>query len=89
VSYNLAITESTMMICPRRSVSAVISVDDATRKDVAEAGVVELNGTVLAGTLMVKAQAEWDELRRSSHCLMKVLAAVGYPHPDIREVALL
>ncbi|KAL5336732.1 HIT-like domain-containing protein [Aspergillus crustosus] len=89
VSYNLAITESTMMICPRRSVSAVVSVDDATRKDVAEAGVVELNGTVLAGTLMVKAQAEWDELRRSSNCLLKVLAAVGYSHPDIKEVALL
>ncbi|KAL4883752.1 ATP adenylyltransferase-domain-containing protein [Aspergillus karnatakaensis] len=89
VSYNLAMTESTMMICPRRSVSAVVSVDDATRKDVEQAGVVELNGTLLAGTLMVKAQAEWDELRRRSTCLQKVLAAVGYPHPDIKEVALL
>ncbi|KAL4784710.1 ATP adenylyltransferase-domain-containing protein [Aspergillus varians] len=89
VSYNLAMTESTMMICPRKSVSAVISVDDAARKDVAEAGVVELNGTLLAGTMMVKAEAEWNELRRSSDGLMKVLASIGYPQPDIREVSLL
>ncbi|KAL2862065.1 ATP adenylyltransferase-domain-containing protein [Aspergillus pseudodeflectus] len=89
VSYNLAMTESTMMICPRRSTSAHISVDDATREDVAEAGIVELNGTVLAGTLMVKAEAEWDELRRTPDSLARVLEAIGYPHPDLREVSLL
>ncbi|KAL2870028.1 putative bis(5'-nucleosyl)-tetraphosphatase [Aspergillus lucknowensis] len=89
LSYNLAMTESTMMICPRKSTNAIISVDDATREDVAEAGVVELNGTVLAGTLMVKAEAEWDELRRSPDSLTKVLAGIGYPHPDLREVSLL
>ncbi|KAL6239318.1 hypothetical protein BDW75DRAFT_227219 [Aspergillus navahoensis] len=89
VSYNLAMTDSTMMICPRKSVSAVVSVDNATRKDIAEAGVVELNGTLLAGTMMVKAEAEWNELRRSPDALMKVLASIGYPHPDPREVSLL
>ncbi|KAL4923455.1 putative bis(5'-nucleosyl)-tetraphosphatase [Aspergillus undulatus] len=88
-SYNLAMTESTMMICPRKRVSAVVSVDDAARRDVPEAGVVELNGTLLAGTMMVKAEAEWNELRRHSDGLMKVLASIGYPHPDIREVSLL
>ncbi|KAI9367856.1 ATP adenylyltransferase-domain-containing protein [Aspergillus egyptiacus] len=87
ISYNLAMTESTMMICPRRSTNAVVSVDDETRKDVAEAGVVELNGTVLAGTLMVKAEAEWDELRRTPNALVKVLEAIGYPHPDMKEVS--
>ncbi|KAL2831813.1 ATP adenylyltransferase-domain-containing protein [Aspergillus cavernicola] len=89
ISYNLAMTESMMMICPRRSTSAVISVDDATREDVAEAGVVELNGTILAGTLLVKAEAEWDEVRRTPNSLMKVFEAIGYPHPDMREVSLL
>ncbi|KAL3465314.1 HIT-like domain-containing protein [Aspergillus heterothallicus] len=89
VSYNLAMTESTMLICPRKSTSAHISVDDATREDVAEAGIVELNGTVLAGTLMVKAEAEWDELRRVPNSLAKVLEAIGYPHPDLKEVSLL
>jgi ATP adenylyltransferase len=82
-------TESTMMICPRKNTSAHISVDDATRKDVAEAGIVELNGTVLAGTLMVKAEAEWNELRRTPDSLARVLEAIGYPHPDLREVSLL
>ncbi|KAL3479022.1 ATP adenylyltransferase-domain-containing protein [Aspergillus californicus] len=89
ISYNLAMTETTMMICPRRSTNAVVSVDDATREDVAGAGVVELNGTILAGTLMVKAEAEWDELRRAPNSLMNVLEAIGYPHPDLREVSLL
>lgn len=88
-SYNLAMTDSTMMICPRKSVSAVLSVDDSVRKDIAEAGVVELNGTLLAGTMMVKAEAEWNELRQNSDALMKVLGSIGYPHPDLREVSLL
>ncbi|GAT28885.1 bis(5'-nucleosyl)-tetraphosphatase [Aspergillus luchuensis] len=44
---------------------------------------------ILAGTLMVKAEAEWDELRRNSTSLHNVLAAIGYPQPDAREVSLL
>ncbi|CAK47030.1 uncharacterized protein An16g07800 [Aspergillus niger] len=82
ISYNLAMTETTMMICPRR-------IDSTASVDVAEAGVVALNGTVLAGTLMVKAEAEWDELRRNPTSLHNVLAAIGYPQPDSREVSLL
>ncbi|PYH35500.1 putative bis(5'-nucleosyl)-tetraphosphatase [Aspergillus neoniger CBS 115656] len=89
ISYNLAMTETTMMICPRRSESARILVDSTAAVDVAEAGVVALNGTVLAGTLMVKAEAEWDELRRNPTSLHNVLAAIGYPQPDAREVSLL
>ncbi|KAI2967954.1 hypothetical protein CBS147323_4502 [Aspergillus niger] len=89
ISYNLAMTETTMMICPRRSESARILVDSTASVDVAEAGVVALNGTVLAGTLMVKAEAEWDELRRNPTSLHNVLAAIGYPQPDSREVSLL
>ncbi|KAL4802959.1 ATP adenylyltransferase-domain-containing protein [Aspergillus unguis] len=88
-SYNLAMTDSTMMICPRRSVSAVISVDDSARKDIVEAGVVELNGTLLAGTMMVKAEAEWNELRQNSDAILRVLGAIGYPHPNIKEVSSL
>ncbi|KAE8151088.1 HIT-like protein [Aspergillus avenaceus] len=89
ISYNLALTDSVMLICPRRSESAQIRVDSATSKDVAEAGVVALNGTVLAGTLMVKAEAEWNELRRHPEGLREILAAIGYPHPDPRELSLL
>ncbi|PWY71054.1 bis-tetraphosphatase [Aspergillus sclerotioniger CBS 115572] len=89
ISYNLAMTNSTMMICPRRSESARIPVGSGATADVAEAGVVALNGTVLAGTLMVKAEAEWDELRRNPASLGNVLAAIGYPQPDSRETSLL
>ena len=89
ISYNLAMTNSTMMICPRRSESARIPVDSGATADVAEAGIVALNGTVLAGTLMVKAEAEWDELRRNSASLGNALAAIGYPQPDLWETSLL
>ncbi|KAI9934604.1 hypothetical protein ASPWEDRAFT_44043 [Aspergillus wentii DTO 134E9] len=89
ISYNLAMTESTMMICPRRSDSARIPVDAAAAANVSEAGVVALNGTILAGTLMVKAEAEWDELRRSPETLTSVLATIGYPQRDLRGVSSL
>ena len=90
ISYNLAMTESTMMICPRSNESAQIAVDtDGSGEEVAEAGIVALNGTILAGTLMVKAEAEWNELRRNPESLARVLAAIGFPHPDLRHLSLL
>ncbi|RHZ72668.1 hypothetical protein CDV55_108856 [Aspergillus turcosus] len=89
ISYNLAMTESMMMICPRRCESARIPVDPSALRDVQEPGVVALNGTILAGTLMVKAEAEWNELRRNPDRLADILASVGYPQPDSRGLALL
>ncbi|KAA8642295.1 putative bis(5'-nucleosyl)-tetraphosphatase [Aspergillus tanneri] len=89
ISYNLAMTDSAMMICPRRNESSRIPVDPAASQDVADAGLVALNGTVLAGTLMVKAEAEWDQLRRNPRALTDVLAGIGYPQPDLRELSLL
>ncbi|KAB8212252.1 HIT-like protein [Aspergillus parasiticus] len=89
ISYNLAMTDSVMMICPRRSESAQIPVDSATSAEISGAGIVALNGTILAGTLMVKAEAEWDELRRNPDSLKEVLTTIGYPHPDMREISLL
>ncbi|RAL13561.1 putative bis(5'-nucleosyl)-tetraphosphatase [Aspergillus homomorphus CBS 101889] len=89
ISYNLAMTESTMMICPRRSESAHIPIEPGARADVAEAGVVALNGTILAGTLMVKAEAEWNELRRNPQSLGNVLSTIGFPQSNLPEVSLL
>ncbi|PLN82885.1 HIT-like protein [Aspergillus taichungensis] len=90
ISYNLAMTESTMMICPRKSESAQIAVDtNSSNEAVADAGIVALNGTILAGTLMVKAEAEWNELRRNPESLARVLAAIGFPHPDLRHLSVL
>lgn len=82
ISHNLAMTESAMMICPRRNETAKISVDkNAAGGDggsIAESGVLALNGTILAGTLMVKAEAEWNELRQNPENLVGVLGTVGY-----------
>ena len=81
ISYNLAMTVSTMMICPRRSDQARLSLDTAIKNasDVVEAGLVSLNGTILTGTLMVKAEAEWNELRSKPDALNALLAAVAFP----------
>ncbi|KAG5301003.1 Ap4A phosphorylase II [Histoplasma ohiense] len=82
ISYNLAMTTSRMMICPRRSEFAWLPIDPKHRNDTLEAGLVKLNGTILAGTLMVKAAAEWDVLRNQPDILESVLEAIGFPYPD-------
>lgn len=90
ISHNLAMTESAMMICPRRNESASISLGKKGAGDeVAGAGVIALNGTILAGTLMVKAEAEWNELRRNPEVLGSVLAAIGYPAEVARSISSL
>ncbi|RJE20845.1 hypothetical protein PHISCL_06814 [Aspergillus sclerotialis] len=89
ISYNLALTESTMMICPRRNESAEIRVAAEETDDNSDSGVVALNGTILAGTLMVKAEAEWNELRRNQENLTRVLSTIGFPQPDSRGVSSL
>lgn len=89
VSYNLAMTESMMVICPRKSECARVPVDPAVSQDVEEAGMIALNGTILAGTLMVKAEAEWNEIRRNPEILTNILGTVGYAQPDFRGLALL
>ena len=79
ISYNLAMTTSTMMICPRRNECAMFPLKPETRTDAADAGLVSINGTILAGTLMVKAEAEWNELQNSSTRLKDILKTVGIP----------
>jgi ATP adenylyltransferase len=68
-----------MMIVPRRAETATVPVDIEAAGDIADPGVVSLNGTVLAGTLMVKAEAEWDVLRSRPEVLVKLLRDVGFP----------
>ncbi|PGG99441.1 hypothetical protein AJ79_08515 [Helicocarpus griseus UAMH5409] len=85
ISYNLAMTTSRMMICPRKSESAWIPIEPRDRGETPEAGLVKLNGTILAGTLMVKAAAEWDYLRQQPGILDFVLKTVGFQDPGRRE----
>ncbi|KAF2735097.1 Ap4A phosphorylase-like protein II [Polyplosphaeria fusca] len=74
ISYNLAMTTSGMAICPRRSGGAMLQRDDGSN-----IGFVELNGTVLGGTLMVKDQEEWDVLKAQPDKLTSILSAIGFP----------
>lgn len=71
-----------MMICPRRNESAHIPVSASDNANVADPGIVALNGTILAGTLMVKTGAEWDELRNNKETLTNVLETIGYPQSN-------
>lgn len=82
ISHNLAMTETAMMICPRKSENATITIqgkEEAKRESVVEPGVIALNGTVLGGTLMVKMEGEWEELKRRPDVLRGVLGKVGFP----------
>jgi len=70
-SYNLAMTKERMAICPRRSESANVP-------GAGQDGSVALNGTLLAGTLMVKHEVEWDLLRGDHSLLDDILTSIGY-----------
>ena len=72
ISYNLAMTVDMMAICPRRSEAARVPSSEGD-------GSVAINGTILAGTLMVKDQVEWESLRRDPDLLSEVLSTIGYP----------
>lgn len=77
ISYNLAMTTSSMVICPRRSEGAVLGAD--RHNGGKSPGPIALNGTILAGTLMVKTEEEWCELRRDESNLYNLLQTVGIP----------
>lgn len=77
ISYNLAMTTTAMAICPRTSESARLA--DLTSNENQSSGVVALNGTILAGTLMVKTKSEWDRLRQNPEQLRDLLRSVGVP----------
>ncbi|KAI0180069.1 HIT-like protein [Hypoxylon sp. FL1284] len=74
VSYNLAMTSSTMALCPRTSEGTTIR-----NKAGEDVGMVSLNGTVLAGTALVKNEAEWDALRQDPDMLLDVFKGIGLP----------
>lgn len=82
ISYNFAMTTSTMLLCPRRSETASVPIDLDKSGDILDPGVVSLNGTILAGTLMVKAEGEWDALRTEPGLLGRVLGHVGFLRED-------
>lgn len=75
ISYNLGMTYNSMVVCPRRSESGKRdkSNSDETLEQPA------LNGTILAGTLMVKSEEAWNSMRQNHEHLVEVLKDVGFP----------
>jgi ATP adenylyltransferase len=67
-------TTTAMAILPRRCEGSTL-----VRSDGSDIGFVALNGTALAGTLMVKYQEEWDVLRAQPEKLDQILGAIGLP----------
>ncbi|OTB06766.1 hypothetical protein M426DRAFT_318481 [Hypoxylon sp. CI-4A] len=74
ISYNFAMTSNSMALCPRRAEGAMLK-----SKSGEDIGVVSLNGTVLAGTALVKNEAEWNALREDPDLLLSVLKGIGFP----------
>jgi sulfate adenylyltransferase (ADP) / ATP adenylyltransferase len=73
-SYNLALTDKVMVLCPRMSEGPKI-------KDINGdlIGPISLNGTILGGTLLVKTDQEWNTVRNDEQKLESILLAIGVP----------
>lgn len=74
ISYNLAMTKDVMVICPRTAEGGAV-ID----REGQEVGMLSLNGTVLAGTALVKSEKEWDALRTDPEQLWEILGKIGVP----------
>lgn len=74
ISYNLAMTEDVLVVCPRVAEGGVIN--DFNGQEV---GKLSLNGTMLAGTALVKSEAEWDALKENPQTVTNILKGVGLP----------
>ncbi|KAK4172674.1 ATP adenylyltransferase-domain-containing protein [Triangularia setosa] len=75
ISYNLAMTRTAMVVIPRLAEGAVVKDEKGQ-----EVGQLALNGTVLAGTALVKSQAEWDALGQDPEQVGEVLRRIGVPN---------
>lgn len=72
ISYNFAMTRDIMIICPRQK-------ETASLPGLGPDAGVSLNGTILAGTLMVKTEEQWDCLRGDGEIINDLFAEVGIP----------
>lgn len=83
ISYNMAMTKSTMVLSPRLAEGAsIVSPDGRTL------GMLSLNGTVLAGTALVKNELEWEALIKEPDALSNILRGIGIPHDEEGDVKL-
>lgn len=76
ISYNLGMTNTSIALIPRRAEGLVISTPGQESRNTEP---VALNGTVLAGTLLVKNEFEWTTLKNDETKLLAVLKAIAIP----------
>lgn len=76
-SYNLAMTSKLMAILPRRA--------ESSRIPNVNEGSVAINGTILAGTMMVKAEDEWSRLRQNPALAQQILRDVSFPRSQAEQ----
>ncbi|KAL7934970.1 ATP adenylyltransferase domain-containing protein [Trichoderma chlorosporum] len=81
ISYNLAMTKDTIVICPRLSEGSEIK----SSEESSPVGSLALNGTLLAGTALVKSEAEWDALKKSPSELLAILKSIGVPRDEVKD----
>ncbi|CAM1505208.1 Fc.00g108450.m01.CDS01 [Cosmosporella sp. VM-42] len=81
ISYNMAMTKDTLVVCPRIAEGAHIL---SQHGDVL--GTLSLNGTVLAGTALVKNEVEWKALSKNPEELLRVLRGIGLPSDEVNVV---
>ncbi|KAL6925206.1 hypothetical protein ACHAPO_011455 [Fusarium lateritium] len=74
ISYNMAMTKSTLVICPRLAEGVKLQSQDG---DIL--GTVAFNGTLLAGTALVKNELEWEVLKKDPDTLRNILGDIGVP----------
>ncbi|KAK3953405.1 ATP adenylyltransferase-domain-containing protein [Pseudoneurospora amorphoporcata] len=93
ISYNLAMTRDVMVIIPRLAEGAAIverklggnGEEAGEEEEEVVVGKLALNGTVLAGTALVKSQREWDALRRNPERVGELLGVIGMPSNNCEE----
>ncbi|KAF2666003.1 HIT-like protein [Microthyrium microscopicum] len=74
-SYNMGLTLHHIVLVPRTAEGMTVRKEDGS-----EVCFVGFNGTLLAGSLMVKRQEEWDYLRQRPEALDEVLNSIGIPN---------
>jgi len=74
-----------MVLIPRRAEGSMISTGDDKAISI---GPISLNGTVLAGTLLVKNEMEWNDLKNDPSQLSRLLEVIGIPSPDFANEKL-
>ncbi|PTB66256.1 alpha-galactosidase [Trichoderma citrinoviride] len=81
ISYNMAMTRDRLVICPRLSDGCEVQDGETSGR----IGFLALNGTVLAGTALVKSEAEWEALKKSPGQLLAVLKSIGVPRDEVKD----